>query len=113
MPPGARNLAFVIRTFIRRDQEVRWLPPTICFDRSLAYEIAETDVALAEGVAVFEINLAASSCDSIGPVKVYGEIPADFRCVERRKCSPRRPRPTDFVSGQVVRDHRKRPWLAR
>jgi hypothetical protein len=36
-------------------------------------------------VAVFEIDLAAGPRGPIGPVKVYGEIPVEFRYTERSK----------------------------
>lgn len=36
-------------------------------------------------MAVFEIDLAAGPRGPIGPVKVYGEIPVEFRCTERSK----------------------------
>jgi hypothetical protein len=82
MPPVERTLAYVVRTFVRRGRAVRLLPPTICFERGLALQIAEDDAAQAWGVAVFEIDLAAVARGAIGPLKVYGEIPVEFRCAE-------------------------------
>ena len=85
MPLTERTLAYVVRTFIRRGQQVRLLPPTICFERGLALQIAEDDAAEASGVAVFEIDLTMAARSAIGPLKVYGEIPIEFRCADRSK----------------------------
>jgi hypothetical protein len=85
MPLAERTFAYVARTFVRRGQHVRLLPPTICFERGLALQIAEQDAAQAWGVAVFEVDLAAGPRGPIGPVKIYGEIPIEFRCTERSK----------------------------
>jgi hypothetical protein len=84
MPLAERNLAYVVRTFIRGDRKVRVLPPTICFERDLALQIAEDDATEAAGVAVFEVDLAAAHGD-IGPLKVYGEIPIEFRCTDHSR----------------------------
>jgi hypothetical protein len=85
MPSAERTLAYVIRTFVRRGQQIHLLPPTICFERGLALQIAEEDAAQAWGVAVFEIDLAVAARGAIGPVKVYGEVPVEFRCTEHSK----------------------------
>ncbi|HEV1999271.1 MAG TPA: hypothetical protein VGQ97_02150 [Xanthobacteraceae bacterium] len=36
-------------------------------------------------MAVFEIDLTMAARSAIGPLKVYGEIPIEFRCADRSK----------------------------
>jgi hypothetical protein len=77
--PARRNLVYVVRTFVSKGRNgVQVLPPTICFDRRLAVEIAKADVPHAHGVALFEIDLAKPNGAS-APFKVYGKIPGAFR----------------------------------
>jgi hypothetical protein len=83
--PAERTLVYVVRTFLRRGLELNLLPPTICFERDLALQIAEEDAGQAVGVAVFEIDLASVTRGAIGPLKVYGEIPVEFRCAEHAR----------------------------
>lgn len=74
---------YVIRTFIRRGRDIAVLPPTVCFERELALEMARSDEEEAAGVAVYQIA-AADGDDTIAkPFAAFGIIPQDFRRIGR------------------------------
>jgi hypothetical protein len=74
----------VIHNFVRTDEGlVLSLPVTLCFRRSLALEIAESDRAETASVAVFAIDLETSSDDPIRSFIVHGDIPDRFREMTR------------------------------
>lgn len=74
---------YVIRTFVRRGREIAALPPTVCFERELALEMAEADEPEAAGVAVYEIG-ADNGNDAVArPFAAFGTVPQDFRRIGR------------------------------
>jgi hypothetical protein len=66
---------YVIRTFVRRGKVIGVLPPTICFERDLALDMAETDEAEAEGVAVYELD---GQTNEAKPFAAFGSIPGEY-----------------------------------
>ena len=70
---------YVIRTFVRRGSELGALPPTICFERELALEMAAADEPEAAGVAVYEIGANDSNDIAAKPFAAFGIIPENFR----------------------------------
>jgi hypothetical protein len=74
---------YVIRTFVRRGDGISVLPPTICFERELAIEMAEADGPEAAGVAVYEIGLNNSNDTVTQPFAAFGIVPQSFRQIGR------------------------------
>lgn len=74
---------YVIRTFIRRGDDIAALPPTICFERELAIEMAEADEPEATGVAVYEIGTNDSSDAVTKPIVAFGIVPQSFQRIGR------------------------------
>jgi predicted nuclease with RNAse H fold len=74
---------YVIRTFIHRGNGIAALPPTICFERELAIEMAEADELEAAGVAVYEIDPNDGNDAVAKPFAVFGIVPQDFRRIGR------------------------------
>ncbi|HWK86765.1 MAG TPA: hypothetical protein VNQ34_04590 [Xanthobacteraceae bacterium] len=74
---------YVIRTFVRRGSEIAALPPTVCFERELALEMAEADEPEAAGVAVYEVSSDDSNDTPAKPFAAFGAIPQDFRRIGR------------------------------
>ena len=66
---------YVIRTFIRVGQQIGALPPTICFERELALEMAQADEPEAEGVAVYELSGETLKDAKAKPFASFGVIP--------------------------------------
>jgi hypothetical protein len=80
----AGKLAFVIHNLVRTGEGMVLSPPvTLCFRRSLALEIAESDRAEVASVAVFAVDLDTPSDDPIRPFVVHGDIPDCFREMTR------------------------------
>jgi hypothetical protein len=80
----ASGRIYVIRTFLRSgDGNLAALPPTICFERELALEMAYADKAESSGVAVYEIDTAARAETETRPFIAFGAIPENYRCVAR------------------------------
>jgi hypothetical protein len=69
---------YVIRTFVRAGPDIGVLPPTICFERDLAIEMAQTDEQEAEGVAVYEISNGAGRQSTAQPFAAFGIVPDDY-----------------------------------
>ena len=74
---------YVIRTFVRQGNGLGALPPTICFERELALEMAAADELEAEGVAVYEIGANDSNDMAAKPFAAFGIIPENFRRIGR------------------------------
>jgi len=74
---------YVIRTFVRCGHSLDVLPPTICFERDLALEMAQADQDQAEGVAVYELDGRAMGECATRPFAAFGHIPASYRQVGR------------------------------
>jgi hypothetical protein len=83
---------YVIRTFIRSGHSLDALPPTICFERELALEMAQADEAGAEGVAVYELDGSAAD-DREQPFASFGHVPASYRWIGREALLAERPAP--------------------
>ncbi len=82
----AGKLAFVIHNFVRTDAGLVLSPPvTLCFRRSIALEIAESDRAEIASVAVFAVDLETPGDDLIRPFIVHGDIPDRFREMTRSR----------------------------
>jgi hypothetical protein len=58
---------------------------TLCFRRSFALEIAESDRAEAASVAVFAVDLDTPGDDPIRPLVIHGDIPDRFREMPRSR----------------------------
>jgi hypothetical protein len=69
---------YVIRTFVRIGSGLGALPPTICFERDLAIEMAQADEQAAEGVAVYELSNSATSENAAQPFAAFGTVPEDY-----------------------------------
>jgi hypothetical protein len=69
---------YVIRTFVRTGRHVGALPPTICFERDLALEMAQADEPEAEGVAVYELDGAACGETEAKPFAAFGLVPDSY-----------------------------------
>lgn len=69
---------YVIRTFVRTGKQIGALPPTICFERDLALEMAQADEAEAEGVAVYELDSAARGETEAKPFAAFGLVPDSY-----------------------------------
>lgn len=74
---------YVIRTFIRRGSKLDTLPPTICFEREIALDMAAADEPEAEGVAVYELGGSDDSDTEAKPFAVFGIVPQSFRRIGR------------------------------
>jgi len=74
---------YVIRTFIRRGEALRALPPTICFERDLALEMAQAYEPEADGVAVYELNQKAEADGRTTPFAAFGLVPDSYRRIGR------------------------------
>lgn len=74
---------YVIRTFIRRGEGLRALPPTICFERGLALEMAQADEPEADGVAVYELDQMTEADGKTKPFAAYGLVPDSYRRIGR------------------------------
>lgn len=66
---------YVIRTFVRTGKTIGALPPTICFERDLALEMAQADEPEAEGIAVYELDGAARGETEAKPFAAFGLVP--------------------------------------
>lgn len=84
---------YVIRTFIRTGSGVGALPPTICFERDLAIEMAQADEKEAEGVAVYELDGAARGWSAAKPFAAFGFVPDDYWCIGRDELLAAAPAP--------------------
>lgn len=69
---------YVIRTFVRTGSGVGALPPTICFERDLAIEMAQADEPEADGVAVYELSNGAGGQSKAQPFAAFGTVPDDY-----------------------------------
>ena len=69
---------YVIRTFVRTGKTIGALPPTICFERDLALEMAQADEPEAEGVAVYELDGAAHGETEAKPFAAFGHVPGVY-----------------------------------
>jgi hypothetical protein len=69
---------YVIRTFVRAGSGVGALPPTICFERDLAIEMAQADEPEAEGVAVYELSSDAGGKSEAQPFAAFGTVPDHY-----------------------------------
>jgi hypothetical protein len=74
---------YVIRTFVRTGKTIRALPPTICFERDLALEMAQADEPEAEGVAVYELDSGACGETEAKPFAAFGFVPGSYWRIER------------------------------
>ncbi len=74
---------YVIRTFVRSGRELGALPPTICFERELALDMAQADETECEGVAVYELDGGAEAETEAKPFAAFGLIPDDYWRIER------------------------------
>jgi hypothetical protein len=74
---------YVIRTFVRHGGSIGALPPTICFERDLALEMAQADGAECEGVAVYAIERAATRESEAKPFAAFGLVPDSYRRISR------------------------------
>jgi len=80
---GAFSLRiYVIRAF-RSGTLLGALPPTICFERDLALEMAQADEPECEGVAVYELDQAAGRATEAKPFAAFGFVPDRFRRIGR------------------------------
>jgi hypothetical protein len=74
---------YVIRTFVRRGSHLEALPPTVCFERELALEMAEADEPEAAGIAVYEIGASEGNDAMARPFAAFGTVPENFRRIGR------------------------------
>jgi hypothetical protein len=75
---------YVIRTFVlARNGKTEALPPTICFERDFALEMAEADQPEAAGVAVYEIDTAARAETEATPFAAFGLVPENYWRIAR------------------------------
>jgi hypothetical protein len=74
---------YVIRTFVRHGGSIGALPPTICFERDLALEMAQADEAECEGVAVYALDRAAARESEAKPFAAFGLVPDSYRRISR------------------------------
>lgn len=78
---------YVIRTFVRTGKTIAALPPTICFERDLALEMAQADEPEAEGVAVYELDGAAHGETEAKPFAAFGPVPGPVLADRARRAA--------------------------
>lgn len=74
---------YVIRSFVRSGAALGALPPTICFERDLALEMAQADEPECDGVAVYELDRAAARESEAKPFAAFGLVPDSYRRISR------------------------------
>lgn len=74
----------MIRTFVEMGNGgTDALPPTICFERGLALDMARADEPEAAGIAVYEVDAAARAETEATPFAAFGRIPQRYRRISR------------------------------
>lgn len=70
-------------SFVRHGGRIGALPPTICFERNLALEMAQADETECEGVAVYELDQTAARESEAKPFAAFGLVPEYYRRISR------------------------------